>query len=112
MTHDSSCPHAPAAMKTSSLRTVLATTDLSDRSDEALGSAAALAGADGASLHALHCVPRPMPPYWTGGIDRENRDRWLDDARERLGEQLGRVLGDDARRVSPVVLLGSPAQEI
>ncbi|MEX2470872.1 MAG: universal stress protein [Gemmatimonadota bacterium] len=91
---------------------MLATTDLSESSDAALGSAAALARAEGASLHVLHCVPEPVLPYWRGGIDRKTRDRWLDAAREGLGEQLGRVLGDDVRGVTPVVLLGSPFREI
>lgn len=99
-------------MRTSTLRMVLATTDLTERSDAPLGSAAALAKAEGASLHALHCVPRPVPPYWRGKIDRETRDRWLDAARERLGEQLGRVLGDEAGGVTSVVLLGSPSRQI
>jgi nucleotide-binding universal stress UspA family protein len=101
-----------ADMRTSTLRTVLATTDLSERSDAALATAAGLAKAEGASLHALHCVPRPVRPYWTGDIDQGTRDRWLDAAREGLGEQLGRVLGDEALRVTSVVLLGSPSREI
>lgn len=99
-------------METSTLRRVLATTDLSEGSDEALGSAAALARAEGASLHALHCVPQPVFPYWKGGIDQETRDRWLDTAREKLLDQLGRVLGEDVGDVTPVVRLGSPFREI
>jgi nucleotide-binding universal stress UspA family protein len=99
-------------MRSSTLRTVLAGTDLSDGSDAAVGSAAALAGAGGASLQVLHCVPRPVLPYWRGGIDEETRDRWMDAARDRLGEQLDRVLGDQAHAVTPVVLLGPPSREI
>ncbi|HEU4452682.1 MAG TPA: universal stress protein [Longimicrobium sp.] len=75
-------------MKPTLLRSILAATDLTVASDEALRAAAALAASSGAALHVVHApdvaaAPHPDDPSFPG---------WISAEEERLGLQLRRVL--------------------
>jgi len=94
------------------LRSILATSDLTDSSDTGLQTAAALASAAGAELHAFHCVSKPVFPYWDGLVDDSTRERWLEGARLDLEWQLRRVVGDAWPIATMDVDLGEPVQEI
>jgi nucleotide-binding universal stress UspA family protein len=94
------------------LRSILATSDLTDSSDTGLLTAAALASATGADLHACHCVPKPVFPFWEGLVDDDTRNRWSEEARLDLEWQLRRVLGEEPPIASIDVTIGEPAREI
>jgi universal stress protein E len=74
--------------------------------------AAALAAATGAALHAVHCVPKPVFPYWEGLLDEGTRERWLENARLDLEWQLRRVLGPEPPVASLDVGIGEAARHI
>jgi len=88
------------------------TSDLTDSSDSGLLTAAAIAAATGARLHAFHCVSKPVFPYWEGLVDDRTRARWLEGARLDLEWQLRRVLGDETPIASLEVQVGEPVHEI
>jgi len=64
------------------------------------------------TLHAVHCVPKPVFPYWEGLLDDDTRERWLADARLDLQGQLWRVLGAEPRVASTDVRLGTTADRV
>lgn len=99
-------------MKRHELRTILVASDLSDGSDLALRSAAALADGAGIGLSLFHCVARPVFPYWEGTVSPATRRKWIENARLDLEWQARRVLGDQAPIVELAVELGAPSEEI
>jgi potassium/hydrogen antiporter len=101
-----------SAMTQHKLRSILATSDLTDSSSAGLVTAAALAAATGAELHAVHCVPKPVFPYWEGVVDESTKERWIDNARLDLEWQLRRVLGDETSVASIDVGIGEPVRII
>lgn len=76
------------------LQSILVTTDLTHRCDARVASAAALAGATGARLHALH-VPHETP-------------RSASDSERRLARQLARVVPAGVRVASQRVMTCAP----
>lgn len=78
------------------LQSILVTTDLTHRCDARVASAAALAGATGARLHALH-VPHETPR--SAGEERSER---------RLARQLARVVPAGVRVASQRVMTCAP----
>jgi nucleotide-binding universal stress UspA family protein len=94
------------------MRSILATSDLGEDADLALATAAVLATGTGAELHAFHCVPEPVFPFWEGIVDDSTRERWLESARLDLEWQVRRVLGEETRLASLEVRIGAPAREI
>jgi nucleotide-binding universal stress UspA family protein len=78
------------------LQSILVTTDLTHRCDARVASAAALAGATGARLHALH-VPHETPR--SAGEERSER---------RLARQLARVVPPGVRVASQRVMTCAP----
>jgi nucleotide-binding universal stress UspA family protein len=91
---------------------VLAASDLTDGSEAGIISAATLASAAGARLHAYHCIPKPVFPFWEGTLDEGTRQRWLDNARLDLEWQLRRLIGDTHTVATLEVGLGEAASEI
>lgn len=91
---------------------VLATTDLSEGSDAALGTARLLTMGGPTAMRVFHCVPRPTAPYWSGPVGNEVREEWVRDAHGRLESQLARVVGDGAAGVARAVDLGVPVRAI
>jgi nucleotide-binding universal stress UspA family protein len=99
-------------MKRYKLRTVLAASDLSDGSDVALRSAAAIAGGADVRLTLFHCITRPVFPYWKGAVSPATRRKWIQNARLDLEWQARRVLGDHVPIAGLAVELGAPSEEI
>jgi nucleotide-binding universal stress UspA family protein len=100
-------------MSTPGLTSVVAASDLSDGSDTALQTAAALAAAADAELHVAHCIPQPVFPYWEGTVPGETREEWIRSARIDVEWQVRRVLDAGERLVKSIhVSLGEPARKI
>ena len=91
---------------------VLAASDLSEGSNAALVWAAAWATATGAGLHLVHCVPRPVFPYWSGAFEDEVVDEWVRHAATRLGEQYQGCCPGSPEAESVHVAFGEPAAEV
>jgi nucleotide-binding universal stress UspA family protein len=96
-------------MGTHRIRSVLATTDLSETSDASLVSAATLGRTAGAPVHVIHCVKRPGPFGWW---DERNEAVRLEEARAALRAQVERACGGEWRAASEHVAVGRPATEI
>ncbi|MEX2609246.1 MAG: universal stress protein [Gemmatimonadota bacterium] len=99
-------------MKKHALRTVLATSDLTEGSEAALRTAAVLAAGEGSGMRLFHCVPRRVPPYWKGAGNQREQEERIHSARQELEQQFHRVLGEDAPPVEIDVAVGIPVQEI
>lgn len=93
----------------SPLRSVLAATDLSDAAAAALVSAATLADAAGADVHAVHCIKRPGP---FGAWDEEEESARLSAAAAALRQQVAKTRGHGPEPSTEVVVAGRPAAEI
>ncbi len=91
------------------IRSVLATTDLSELSDASLISAATLGLMAAAEVHVIHCVKRPGPFGWWDEGKEEVR---LEEARATLRAQVERACGSEWRSASEHVVSGRPATEI
>jgi universal stress protein E len=83
---------------------VLAATNLTEQSDQALATAAALA-ARGAEVHVIHCVAKPWIPFWESDIDEGYRAARLAEARAQVDAQLSRVLGKAPLASTEVVMI-------
>jgi len=94
------------------LRRIIAASDLSEESDQAIQTAAAMALSSGAELHVFHCVQSPVFPYWDGLVPESTRAGWIESARTDLDWQIRRVLGDAIAPASLEIRLGEPAREI
>jgi universal stress protein E len=91
------------------IRSILATTDLRDRSDAGLVSAITLGQAADAAIHVIHCVKRPGPFGWW---DEGKEGARLEESRAALRAQVERVCGVGWQPASEHVALGRPATEI
>jgi universal stress protein E len=94
------------------LRSILVASDLTEGSGLGIETAAALAATTGAALHAVHCVPKPVFPYWEGLLDEATRERWIENARQDLEWQLRRLLGPEPPVASVNVGVGEAARRI
>jgi nucleotide-binding universal stress UspA family protein len=88
---------------------VLAATDLTETSDASLVTAATLGRAGGVPVHVVHCLKRPGPFGWW---DEEGAGRRLDEARQRVREQIARACGSGWEPATEDVTVGRPASEI
>jgi len=96
----------------SGLRRIVAASDLSEESDRAIQTAAALALSSRAELHVIHCVQSPVFPYWEGLVPDSTRASWTESARTDLEWQIRRVLGDAVTPAGLEIRLGESAREI
>jgi nucleotide-binding universal stress UspA family protein len=91
---------------------IVVASDFSEDSDRGLHAGAALAGASGAELHVVHCMPQPVFPYWEGTVSEDVFTLWETSARTDLEWQVRRVLGDEVPVAGLEVRLGEPAHAI
>jgi nucleotide-binding universal stress UspA family protein len=99
-------------MNRQSIHSILVASDLSEGSDEGLRAGAAIAAGAGADLHVVHCIDRPVFPYWEGVIEPATQERWIRNAGLDLEWQVRRVVGEERAPASLHVALGEPSREI
>jgi universal stress protein A len=94
--------------------TIVCATDFSPTSEEAITLAVHLARDAGADIHLVHVVPDPLTQPWMvegAGMElAELRHAWTEDGRKALVTLI--AAHEMTGRVTPVVLVGTPAAEI
>lgn len=91
---------------------ILAASDLSPASDAAIAWAAGWARAAAGELHLVHCVPRPVFPYWSGAYDDAHVNEWTTRATSELHAQIGRSAGPPSEPATVEVAFGVPTTEV
>jgi nucleotide-binding universal stress UspA family protein len=87
------------------LESILVATDLSERSDDVVRAAGALAALTGARLHVLHAFDFQSLPYAEEGRVRATFAGRIDEARRALDDQLRRVIRADVEIASREVMI-------